>query len=224
MARQKMQIKIMQNVLAANDSKAAELRDLLQRKNIFMLNLISSPGSGKTTLLEKTIPLLQDKFKVAIIEGDVETDRDAQRLEQFKVPVALINTSGACHLESVSIEKALTSLDLDNLDLIIVENVGNLVCPAEFDIGEDAKIALLSTPEGDDKVIKYPLLFREATLAILNKIDLLEHANFDMQAFYADLQKINASLDVIEMSCKNNVGLDLWINWVEKKILLKIAH
>jgi len=224
MARQKMQIKIMQNVLAANDSKAAELRDLLQRKNIFMLNLISSPGSGKTTLLEKTIPLLQDKFKVAIIEGDVETDRDAQRLEQFKVPVALINTSGACHLESVSIEKAFTSLDLDNLDLIIVENVGNLVCPAEFDIGEDAKIALLSTPEGDDKVIKYPLLFREATLAILNKIDLLEHANFDMQAFYADLQKINASLDVIEMSCKNNVGLDLWINWVEKKILLKIAH
>ena len=224
MARQKMQIKIMQNVLAANDSKAAELRDLLQRKNIFMLNLISSPGSGKTTLLEKTIPLLQDKFKVAIIEGDVETDRDAQRLEQFKVPVALINTSGACHLESVSIEKAFTSLDLDNLDLIIVENVGNLVCPAEFDIGEDAKIALLSTPEGDDKVIKYPLLFREATLAILNKIDLLEHANFDMQAFYADLQKINASLDVIEMSCKNNVGLDLWINWVEKKILLKKAH
>jgi hydrogenase nickel incorporation protein HypB len=219
-----MQIKIMQNVLAANDSKAAELRDLLQRKNVFMLNLISSPGSGKTTLLEKTIPLLQDKFKVAIIEGDVETDRDAQRLEQFKVPVALINTSGACHLESVSIEKAFTSLDLDNLDLIIVENVGNLVCPAEFDIGEDAKIALLSTPEGDDKVIKYPLLFREATLAILNKMDLLEHANFDMQAFYADLGKINASLDVIEMSCKNNVGLDLWVEWLEKKISLKKAH
>ncbi len=219
-----MQIKIMQNVLAANDSKAAELRDLLQRKNIFMLNLISSPGSGKTTLLEKTIPLLQDKFKVAIIEGDVETDRDARRLEQFKVPVVLINTSGACHLESVSIEKAFTSLDLDNLDLIIVENVGNLVCPAEFDIGEDAKIALLSTPEGDDKVIKYPLLFREATLAILNKMDLLEHANFDMQAFYADLGKINASLDVIEMSCKNNVGLDLWVEWLEKKISLKKVH
>jgi len=211
-----MQIKIMQNVLQANNQKAAELRNLLKQKNIFMLNLISSPGSGKTTLLEKTIPLIKDKFKLAIIEGDVETDRDAQRLTQFDIPVALINTSGACHLESVSIEKALQSLDLDNLDIIIVENVGNLVCPAEFDIGENAKVALLSTPEGDDKVMKYPLLFREASLAILNKIDLLEATNFKRENFYADMQKINPNLKVIETSCTNNIGLDNWLNWLEQ--------
>lgn len=216
-----MTIKIMQNVLAANDQKAAELRALLQRKGIFMLNLISSPGSGKTTLLEKTLPLIQNKFKVAIIEGDVETDRDAERLAKFNVPVALINTSGACHLESVSIEKAFASLDLDNLDLIVVENVGNLVCPAEFDIGEDAKIALLSVPEGDDKVIKYPLLFREASLAILNKTDLLSYANFNKEAFYTDLRQINAALNVVEMSCKDNLGLENWIAWLEQKISAK---
>lgn len=216
-----MAIKIMQNVLEANDSKAAELRDLLREKSIVMLNLISSPGSGKTTLLEKTIPLLKDKYKVAIIEGDVETDRDMQRLAQFEVPIALINTSGACHLESVSIEKAFALFDLDNLDLIIVENVGNLVCPAEFDIGEDAKVALVSVPEGDDKVIKYPLLFREAEFAILNKIDLLEHSGFNMESFYADLRQINANLEVLEMSCKQDVGVDQWIGWLEQKILAK---
>ncbi|MGD9152335.1 MAG: hydrogenase nickel incorporation protein HypB [Gammaproteobacteria bacterium] len=216
-----MSIKIMQNVLEANDSKAAELRDLLRAKKIVMLNLISSPGSGKTTLLEKTVPLLKDKYKVAIIEGDVETDRDMQRLAQFEVPIALINTSGACHLESVSIEKAFTSLDLDNLDLIIVENVGNLVCPAEFDIGEDAKVALVSVPEGDDKVIKYPLLFREAELAILNKIDLLDYSGFNVESFYTDLRQVNANLEVIEMSCKQDVGVGKWIGWLEQRILAK---
>jgi hydrogenase nickel incorporation protein HypB len=216
-----MPIKIMQNVLEANDSKAAELRDLLRDKGILMLNLISSPGSGKTTLLEKTVPLFCDKYKVAIIEGDVETDRDMLRLARFEVPIALINTSGACHLESVSIEKAFTSLDLNNLDLIIVENVGNLVCPAEFDIGEDVKVALVSVPEGDDKVIKYPLLFREAELAVLNKIDLLEHSGFNMESFYTDLQQVNANLEVIEMSCKQDVGVDKWIGWLEQRILAK---
>lgn len=216
-----MQIKIMQNILAANDKKAAELRDLLQQKGIFMLNLISSPGSGKTTLLEKSIPLLRNKFKVAIIEGDVETDRDAQRLNKCKIPVALINTCGACHLESVSIEKSFAALDLNNLDLIIVENVGNLVCPAEFDIGEDAKVALLSVPEGDDKVSKYPLLFREASLAILNKIDLLENSGFNKQNFYQDISVINGTLPIIEMSCKDNLGLNHWVDWIEQKITAK---
>lgn len=216
-----MQIKIMQNVLAANDKKAAELRTLLKDKKIFMLNLISSPGSGKTSLLEKTLPLLKaKKHRVAVIEGDVETDRDAQRLEQYDVPIALINTSGACHLESVSIEKAFSALDLDNLDLIFVENVGNLVCPAEFDIGENAKVAIVSTPEGDDKPIKYPLLFREASLAILNKIDLLEHVNFNLQTFYTDIKKLNPTLPIIETSCRNSSGISQWINWLEKKILI----
>jgi len=213
-----MQIKVLQNVLQANDAKAAELRKLFQEKNILVLNLISSPGSGKTTLLEKTIPLLKDKYKVAIIEGDVETDRDAQRLDNFGIPVALINTSGACHLESVSIEKALSSLDLDNLDIIFVENVGNLVCPAEFDIGEDAKVALLSVPEGDDKVIKYPLLFREAALAILNKVDLFDKSTFNEENMLNDLRQVNANIPLIKMACQQDQGLNEWIDWLEKQV------
>ena len=211
----------MQNVLQANEKKAAEIRALLQQKKILMLNLISSPGSGKTTLLEKTLPLLKDKYKVAVIEGDVETDKDARRLEKYGVPIALINTNGACHLESVSIEKAFSALSMDNLDLIFVENVGNLVCPAEFDIGEDVKIAILSTPEGDDKPMKYPLLFREATLVILNKTDLLEYVDFSLPNFYADIKKLKSDLLVIETACKTNTGIDKWIEWLEEKIAKK---
>jgi hydrogenase nickel incorporation protein HypB len=216
-----MQIKILQNVLEANAKKAGELRELLKRKKVLMVNLISSPGSGKTTLLEKTLPLLKNRFRAAVIEGDVETDRDAARLEKYGVPIALINTSGACHLESVSIEKAFTALDIDNLDLIFVENVGNLVCPAEFDIGEDAKVAILSTPEGEDKPLKYPLLFREAAIIILNKIDLMPHLNFDRKLFYADVKKINGKATVIEVSCKQEQGLNSWLEWLEKQIIAK---
>jgi hydrogenase nickel incorporation protein HypB len=206
----------MQDLLEANDKKAEELRQLLKTKGILMLNLISSPGSGKTSLLEQTIPLLQDKYRVAVIEGDVETDRDVQRLEKFGIPIALINTCGSCHLESVSIEKALKSLDLDNLDIIFIENVGNLVCPAEFDVGEDAKVALLSTPEGDDKVIKYPLLFREAAVAILNKIDLLAISGFSKEKFLKDLENVNSELQFIEISCKNATGLGQWVEWIDE--------
>lgn len=215
-----MKIQVMQKVLEANDEKAAELRALLAAKKIMMINIISSPGSGKTSLLEQTLPLLHEKYhlRVAVIEGDVETDRDAQRLDHYGVPVALITTSGACHLEAVSIEKAFSALDLDNLDLIFVENVGNLVCPAEFDIGEDCKIALLSTPEGDDKPIKYPLLFSEAKLLLLNKIDLLPHLDFNLANFYADVRKINPRLPVVEMSCKTGQGLDAWFHWLMAKV------
>lgn len=213
-----MEITIKQNLLAANNAKANELRDLLREKNILMLNLISSPGSGKTSLLEKTIPILKDKYRIAIIEGDVETDKDAKRLDKFGIPIALINTCGSCHLESVSIEKAFSAFDLNNLDLIFVENVGNLVCPAEFDIGEAAKIALLSTPEGDDKVIKYPLLFQEAELVILNKIDLAPYVCFNSTNFYQDLNQINPKTQTIEMSCTNaGIGINIWLKWIEEK-------
>jgi hydrogenase nickel incorporation protein HypB len=218
-----MQIRVMQNVLQANEKKAAEIRTLLKRKKVFMVNLISSPGSGKTTLLERTLPILKEKYRIAVIEGDVETDRDAKRLDNYGIPIALINTSGACHLESVSIEKAFSGLDLDNLDLIFVENVGNLVCPAEFDIGENVKVAILSTPEGDDKPIKYPLLFRETSLVILNKIDLLEYVNFSLPSFHADLNNLHASLEVIEISCKSGAGIDQWINWLTKRYAAFIA-
>jgi len=211
-----MLIKIMQNVLEANDNKAAELRAQLNKQNIFVVNLISSPGSGKTTILEKTLPLLAAKnIRAAIIEGDIATDKDAKRLEPFNVPVALINTDGACHLESVSIEKALQSFALDAIDIIFIENVGNLVCPAEFDIGEDVKVAVLSTPEGTDKVSKYPLLFHEASLVLLNKIDLLEYLDFHVQTFYNDVAKIHPDLKVIEIAASKNIGLEEWVDWLE---------
>lgn len=219
-----MQIKIMQNILQANEKKAAEIRALLKQKKIFMVNLISSPGSGKTSILEKTLPILKEKYRIAVIEGDVETDKDAKRLEKYGVPIALINTSGACHLESVSIEKAFSALDMDNLDLIFVENIGNLVCPAEFDIGEDAKVAILSTPEGDDKPMKYPLLFREATLAILNKTDLLEYVDFNLSNFYTDIKKLKSNLSVIEIACKTNSGIDKWIHWLKEQMHHKKAN
>lgn len=213
-------IKIMQDVLAANAGIAATIRTLLAKHGVFMVNLISSPGSGKTSLLEKTLPMLAEKkLRVAIIEGDVATDKDARRLEKFKVPIALINTAGACHLESVSIENALKSFKLSEIDIIFVENVGNLVCPAEFDVGENMKVAILSTPEGADKVSKYPLLFREASLVLLNKIDLLEYLDFNIQTFYNDVAKLKATLPVIETSATTGAGLEQWVKWLQDKIV-----
>lgn len=213
-----MEIKIMKQVMEDNESRADEIKELLRLKKVFMVNLISSPGSGKTSLLEKTIPLLKEKYNVAVIEGDCATDRDAQRLKKFEIPIIMVNTEGGCHLDSLSIENALKELDLGNTDIIFIENVGNLVCPAEFDLGENIKVAVLSTAEGDDKPIKYPYLFRAASLAILNKIDLLEYTFFSKEAFFADLKNINAELPVIETSCISNLGINAWLDWLESKI------
>jgi hydrogenase nickel incorporation protein HypB len=219
-----MQIKIRQNVLQANEIKANEIRQLLAAKGVFMLNIISSPGSGKTTLLEKTIPYLKKKYKIVVIEGDVESHRDAERLDSFGVPVASVNTGGSCHIESVSIEKALESFNLDDLDLIIVENVGNMVCPAEFDLGENVKVAMISTPEGADKAGKYPLLFREASVVLLNKIDLLPYLDFKKEVFYQDMGNLNAQIPVIEISCQIGQGLENWFDWLEKKLKKKVRY
>lgn len=216
-----MEFKILEKVLEANENLASEIRVLLRKRKVGMVNLISSPGSGKTTILEKTIPILKERYRIGIIEGDVETDRDAQRLKRFDLPMVLINTLGACHLDSESILKALEELPLQELDIVFVENVGNLVCPAEFDIGEKAKVAVISTPEGDDKPQKYPLLFREAEVVLLNKIDLLGSLNFDRNHFYRDLHNLNSHMRVIEMSAYKEEGLEEWIEWLETKVFLK---
>jgi hydrogenase nickel incorporation protein HypB len=213
-----MEIAIMKAVLEENDDRAREIEGLLKEKKVLLLNLISSPGSGKTTLLEKTLEHLKDKYSIAVIEGDIATARDAERLEKYQIPLVVINTDGACHLNSMSIKNALDKFNLDNLDLIFVENVGNLVCPSEFDIGESAKIAILSTAEGDDKPEKYPLLFRESELMILNKIDLIPYTNFTKKSFYKDLEKINKDLPVIESSCTKNEGLTSWFEWIGQRI------
>jgi len=195
-----MIIELNQNILDSNNSRADEVRIILKKYKLVMINIISSPGSGKTSLLEKTLGELGKDFRLGIIEGDVNTTRDARRLEGFGLPITAVNTRGACHLNSTIILKALDELPLKKLDCIIIENVGNLVCPSEFDLGEHAKIALSSVPEGDDKPQKYPMLFREAKCLILNKIDLLPYVPFDREVFYGDIRNLNPKLPVIETS------------------------
>ena len=216
-----MEIKIRKNVLDRNKNKANEVRSLLKEKNVLMVNIISSPGAGKTTLLEQTLENLKDKFKIGVIEGDITTDRDAQRLKGHGVPIVVINTEGGCHLDSHSILKVLPEFNLDNMDVIFVENVGNLVCPSHFDLGENFKLAIVSTTEGDDKPIKYPMLFREAKIILLNKIDLLEYTNFNKKSFHVDLNNVNGKVPLMEISCTRNIGMDKWYNWMSNKIASK---
>jgi hydrogenase nickel incorporation protein HypB len=213
-----MEIKIMKNILDRNQNKANEVRNLLLLKKVLMVNIISSPGAGKTTLLERTCETLGEKFRIGVIEGDITTDRDAQRLKKYNIPIVVINTEGGCHLDSHSISKVLDSFDLDNLDVLFVENVGNLICPAQFDLGEDFKIALVSTTEGDDKPGKYPMLFREAKAVLLNKTDLIPYTNFKIDFFRDDLQKINAQIPLFEISCTKGQGLSEWYMWIEEQI------
>ena len=213
-----MEIKIMRNILDRNQNKATEVRDLLLLKKTMMVNIISSPGAGKTTLLERTCATLGEKFRIGVIEGDITTDRDARRLMKYNIPIVVINTEGGCHLDSHSISKVLDSFDLDNLDVLFVENVGNLICPAQFDLGENFKIALVSTAEGDDKPGKYPMLFRESAVVLLNKIDLIPYTNFILQNFKDDLRRVNPNVPLSEISCTRGDGLNEWYNWVERQI------
>jgi len=215
-----MEIKIMKNILDRNQNKANEVRNLLSLKKVLMVNIISSPGAGKTTLLERTCEELGSKLRIGIIEGDITTDRDAQRLKKYNIPIVVINTEGGCHLDSHSISKVLDSFDLDNLDVLFVENVGNLICPSQFDLGETFKLAVVSTTEGDDKPGKYPMLFREARAVLLNKIDLIHYTNFNFDSFSSDLKKINSQIPLFEVSCTKGDGLSEWYEWIEDKILV----
>ncbi len=212
------EIKVVTNILKANDELTAINREKLDEKNIYVINLMSSPGSGKTSILEKIITRLRSELKIAVIEGDLYTTMDAQRIESKGVPVVQINTGGACHLDAYMIRDALSGLDLEGLELLVVENVGNLVCPAEFEIGENIKITVLSTTEGNDKPLKYPLAFEKSGAVILNKIDLLPYTNFDKQRFYEDVRSINDSLVFFETSCTKDQGLDELCDWIRKQV------
>lgn len=213
-----MEIKIMKNILDRNQNKADEVRKLLTEKKVKMVNIISSPGAGKTTLLERTCEALGGKIRIGIIEGDITTDRDAQRLKKYNIPIVVINTEGGCHLDSHSISKVIGMFDLDKLDLLFVENVGNLICPSEFDLGEDFKLAVVSTTEGDDKPAKYPRLFSEAGAVILNKTDLLPYTNFNIEAFKADLAAINPRVPLFKISATRGDGLQVWLDWMEQQL------
>ena len=213
-----MEVKVMKNILGANDEIAAANRELFRAKNVIVVNLMGSPGSGKTTLLEKTLEKISGKIRVAVIEGDLFTARDAERIERLNVPVIQINTAGGCHLDAAMVKRAAESLDLEKIQLLIVENVGNLVCPAEFDVGENFKATVLSITEGDDKPLKYPLIFKESAVVMLNKIDLLPYTNFSVENAREDLSTIHPNVEIIETSCTSGAGLDAWANWLVSKV------
>ncbi len=209
-----MEIKVMKRVLDRNRDMAGRVRERLKSSNVVMINMISSPGAGKTSMLEHICHQLGNKIRIAVIEGDVATDRDAQRIKKYDVPILLINTDGGCHLDSNSIDIALGEFDLDNLDVMFVENVGNLVCPSHFDLGETFKLAVVSTTEGDDKPVKYPMLFREARAVVLNKTDLVQYTNFDYSSFLSALREINNSVPLFELSCRTGEGLGNFMEWL----------
>ena len=218
-----MDIPVIRNVLEANDKLAAELRGCFSASGILALNLISSPGAGKTSLLERTLRDLGGELKMAVIEGDLQTDNDARRVAATGAQAVQINTGGGCHLDSNLVGQALARLDLSDLDVLFIENVGNLVCPVDFDCGEDAKIALLSVTEGDDKPEKYPQLFHTAKVLLLNKIDLLPYVDFDTGRAAEHARRLNSELMVFELSCRNATGLDAWYDWLRAAVKAKKA-
>ncbi|MCX6826995.1 MAG: hydrogenase nickel incorporation protein HypB [candidate division Zixibacteria bacterium] len=203
-------------VLSENDRLAGEIRAQLQARRVVALNLVSSPGSGKTSLLEKTIGALSGTIRMALIAGDVQTENDANRL--FKAGGEIVRpivTGGACHLDANMITKALDEMNLDKVQLLLIENVGNLVCPSSYDLGEDMKIVLISATEGDDKPLKYPAMFRRSSVMVINKIDLLGFSNFDINKVKQNGLQINGHLKIFETSCRTGAGLDDWYNWLQ---------
>jgi hydrogenase nickel incorporation protein HypB len=213
-------ITIERQVLAKNDAIAAANRARFRERGLFVLNLVSSPGAGKTSLLEETIATLKGRLRIGVIEGDVQTDLDAQRIARFGVPVVQLLTNGGCHLEAGLVQQALDRLDLSALDVLIIENVGNLVCPANFDLGEALKAVVLSTTEGDDKPLKYPTMFRTASVLIINKTDLLPYVPCDLHAMKRNALQINPHLLIFETSCTNRSGVGAWCEWITGKVIL----
>jgi hydrogenase nickel incorporation protein HypB len=215
-------ISVLRNVLDANDLIARENRREFDAHGCFVVNLMSAPGSGKTTILERTLPALDGRLRAAVIEGDVQGRLDADRLAPLGVPVIQINTDphfgGECHLDARMIRNALPALRLEGLDLVFIENVGNLVCPAEFRVGEDRKVMVSSAAEGEDKPLKYPLMFRVSDLLLLNKVDLLGHLDFEPARFRANVSRVNPTLPVIELSAKTGQGMEAWVEWLTSEV------
>ena len=216
-----MEIKAIQNVLDANNTMAEQNRKIFAEKKVSVINIMSSPGSGKTSILEKTMSSLMPEIKCAVIVGDICTRNDANRLVNAGIPAVQINTDkfgGGCHLAAHVIRKAIENIDLDSVDLLIVENVGNLVCPAEFDIGEDARVVGLSVTEGEDKPVKYPLMFRVCDAALLNKTDLLPYLDYDKTEAIKNILQIHPGMPVFEISAKTKDGLGHWIEWLKRNV------
>jgi hydrogenase nickel incorporation protein HypB len=209
------QVKVVSNVLKANDTLANENRELMNSAGAKCINIISAPGSGKTTLLEKTVDGL-DGISIAVLVGDLQTSRDAERLNRDDSPAIQINTGRGCHLSAEQVKQGLEEFNLDATDLVVIENVGNMVCPTSFDLGEHKRVAMLSIPEGDDKVAKYPTLFQSADVIIISKIDLLGILDFDLQRVLDDIAKVNSEAPLIHLSAKTGDGMDEWFYWLKE--------
>ena len=210
-------VRIGEDLLAKNARLAELNRALFSQKGVFVLNLVSSPGSGKTTLLEKTIAALKPDLNFAVLEGDQQTANDADRIAATGVPVKQINTGAGCHLDAHMVGHGVEGFDLDAADILMIENVGNLVCPASFDLGEQHKVAVLSVTEGEDKPLKYPHMFRAADILLINKVDLLPYLDFDLDTCKAYARQVNPEVQIFELSCRSGEGMDLWYDWLKAK-------
>jgi len=217
-------VRVIRNILEANERIAQQNAALFARAGVFVINVMSSPGAGKTTMLERTIDLLAGRMKVGVIEGDIQSAVDAERIEKHGIKAVQINTGGACHLDGNMIHDALGEFELDALDLLVVENVGNLVCPAEFQLGEDAKVMLLSVTEGDDKPLKYPLMFQESSALLINKIDLLPYVNCSVETIEQRAKALRADIELFRVSCTTGEGLPAWVAWLERRAAEKRAR
>ena len=207
-------VTIAQNILAVNDTVAEEIQQMLTARGIRTINIMSSPGAGKTTLLEKTLVRLRGRVGIGVIEGDIETAADAERIEATGAETVQINTRGACHLEAHMIRAALAEMDLSRIELLIIENIGNLVCPSSWNLGEDLRVVLASTTEGDDKPAKYPQMFAASQVMVINKLDLLPYVDYDVEKVKRHALAINPHLRIFELSCRNGEGLDAWCDWL----------
>lgn len=212
-------VQIVERILDANDQIAAQIQQKLDSAGVYGINVMASPGAGKTSVIVKTIESLMDQYKIAVIEGDTApVTIDADKISALGMPAVQINTGGQCHLDASLMERGVSSLDLNDLDLVIVENVGNLICPASFKIGTHANIVIASIPEGDDKPYKYPNIYRGIDALILNKIDLLPYIDFRKEYFKQGIELLNPGLSIFELSCKTGEGFDAWIDWLKNRI------
>jgi len=209
-----MEIKVLKDILSANEQLAQRNRQLLDSKGVFAVNLMSSPGAGKTSLILETIKRLKGQTRLGVIEGDISSSLDAETIGKESVPVLQINTGGECHLDANMTSNALSNMPLQDIELLLIENVGNLVCPAEFTLGEHKKVLISSIPEGDDKPFKYPLMFHKADAVLINKIDLLPYLKFDIQAFSQAIKGINGEVEIFQISCATGQGIEQWVSWL----------
>jgi len=213
-----MEIKVVKDILGANERIAERNRQLLDSNKVFAVNLMSSPGAGKTSLILQTIKRLKGKIRIGVIEGDVSSSLDAELVAKEGVPAVQINTGGGCHLDANMTSSALGNMPLKDIQLLLIENVGNLICPAEFALGEHRRVLISSLPEGDDKPFKYPLMFYQADAVLINKIDLLPYLRFDAQAFSRAIKKMNEKAEILQISCTTGQGIEEWVSWLLNQI------